>query len=555
MIRKAAWLASIAAAGLASAPVGADSMISAADMPALAWCAQPADTGGSDAKPPPAPPPQLIEGLGYAGIVPDTANPEARRWFEQGVRWVWAFDEAEGIRAFAEAQRLDPQCAMCWWGEAWARSPTINLQRRTEEFAAAKAAMAKAAALAGKLGPAERALIGAMQVRTAGATDFDAKAYARSISAAATLFPRDDAIAVMAADAEMQVSDARKLPQGTAAQRRLETVLARSPNHSGAIHFYIHLTDWIEQEKLAEPYASRLAALAPGASHLVHMPSHTFFGVGRYGDAMRANLSAIAIDKAYADKVRPPPSDYRAALGKHNTHFAIVSALSSGDAAASLKTAEYFRTLFGADDAGNQFVRASIWFAYGRHAPLNDVLALPEPPEKAPVLRAMRHYARGEALARSGDAKGVRAEAATVAHVGATMQVPPQAAAPAEAMIGIAAQVLEGRAAMIDGDFKAAESAFRAAMKLQKKARFSSDPPTWWYPVRRSLAAALLARGEHRSARLQLLATLKHWPDDPVSLTLLAQAERGLGRAAEARAAEALAARGWSGEAVPLSRA
>jgi hypothetical protein len=211
-------------------------------------------------------PPVLVDGLGYAGIVPDTASAEAKAWFEQGVRLIWAYDEVEAVRAFEQAQKIDSNCAMCFWGEAWARGPTLNLQPRTEQHGAASAAAARAVALAGKLAPRDRALVQAMQVRVSRRGTFDNKSYRKAMARLARRFPADDAVLVMAADSRIMMS--REIKEGSDAQGWLETVLRRSPNHSGAIHLYIHLTDFIDRQKLAEPYANRLGRLAPGASHL-----------------------------------------------------------------------------------------------------------------------------------------------------------------------------------------------------------------------------------------------------------------------------------------------
>ena len=157
----------------------------------------------------------------------------------------------------------------------------------------------------------------------------------RFMETAAQRLPEDDTLAIMAADARMVASDEHAA--GLAGQRLLERVLARNPDHGGAIHFYIHLTDWIDRQHLAEPYADRLGRIAPAASHLVHMPSHTFYGVGRYQDAAAVNVAAIAADRAYVDAGAAAAHPTIApACSRHNMHFAIESALARGDGATAL---------------------------------------------------------------------------------------------------------------------------------------------------------------------------------------------------------------------------
>jgi hypothetical protein len=505
----------------------------------------------------PASRPVLVDGLGHAGIAPDTASAEAKRWFEQGVRLIWAYDEVEAIRAFQEAQRIDPACAMCFWGEAWARGPTLNLQPRTEEFAAASAAAAKAVALAGRLGPRDRALVEAMRLRAGRKGAFDNKGYKKAMAKLARRFPADDAVLVIAADAEILLDGRRdRLKEGSNAQRLLETVLARNPDHSGAIHLYIHLTDLIDRQALAERYADRLGRLAPGASHLVHMPSHTFYGVGRYQDAAAVNLAALAADRAFVARARPAPSDYRVGLYAHNSHFAIESALMRGDGKTALEIARHFEERYppAAGSGRMAVLRAATWYARGLHAAPAETLGLPVP--DGALLRAMRLYARGEALARTGDSKGVRAEAAALAALRAGPAGRGFGSKPAEALAEIAQRVLEGRAAMLEGRFADAEAAYRLGTTAQETAGFGSDPPPFWYPVRRSLAAALLAKGDAAGALRQIEASLREWPRDPLAFYLTAKARQSLGDEAAAASALARAKAGWDGrvESVPLAR-
>jgi len=497
--------------------------------------------------------PLLVEGLGYAGVEPDSDHPEARAWFAQGVRLIWAFDEAEAIRAFKEAQRLDPGCALCFWGEAWARGPTINLRPRTAEIEAARAAATRAAELAERLSERDRLLVRAMSLRTKGPA-FDNENYAKILESAALRMPGDDLVATLAADARMVAQTPDKFRPDSLTQRLLERVLARNPGHGGAVHYYIHLTDWIDRQHLAVPYAERLGRIAPAASHLVHMPSHTFYGVGRYRDAAAVNVAAIAADRAYVERVKPPESAYRTGLLAHNMHFAINSALARGDGATALQVSDQYRARYLAGEkvsTGFRLIGSAVYYTHGLHG---DALALPE--EGQPLGRALRHYARGEALARRGDAAGVRSEAMAMA---AILDGPDAAAlgSPvAQALVEVARHVLDGRAAMLAGNPEAAAEAYWKGMQRQLSSRFSSDPPLFWYSVRRSYAAALIAAGDHGRAREHLLASIRRWPNDPLALYALSQAEQALGDAASADRNLKRAKAVWAGglEAVPLTR-
>ncbi|HST35091.1 MAG TPA: hypothetical protein VLK25_00465, partial [Allosphingosinicella sp.] len=384
---------------------------------------------------------------------------------------------------------------------------------------------------------------------------FSNRPYAAFMERAAARFPDDDVIAVMAADARMVTWGDSRQREGTVPQRLLEGVLARNPDHSGAIHFYIHLTDWIDRQDFAERYAERLGRIAPAASHLVHMPSHTFYGVGRYQDAAAVNVAAVAADAAYERRVRPPPTDYRSGLLAHNMHFAIESALARGDAATATAVSAQYRERYLGEHGDNRtrVLGSATWYTLGLHRPVSEVLAVAAPGNA--LEKALRFYARGEALARQGNAAAVRAEAAALASLRTGTDAPGLGRA-GTALAEIFQRVLEGRGAMLAGDFDAAERAYRAGMAAQNAADFGSDPPLYWYSVRRSLAAARLAQGDARGARAQLQASLRHWPNDPLALYALSLAERRLGRAAEADRALAQAHAIWAGEVtgMPLAR-
>jgi tetratricopeptide (TPR) repeat protein len=509
-------------------------------------------------------PPALIPGLGTpTGLAPDTANAEARKWFEQGMLLVWAYDEAEAIRAFRLAQKLDPKCALCYWGEAHARSPTINLQPPNVDLHAASSAIGAAAALArqpgSKLGPVGRGLIAATRIRAPGSGgSFDFEGYVQAMTALAGEVPDSNAVLVLAADSELVRWSATGVAvQG--AQGWLETVLNGSPTHqadpnySGAIHFYIHLADTLARPELALDHARKLAGLAPAATHLIHMPSHSFYGTGNFRQSVTATRGAIAAYQKYED-YKPAVSGYRRYLYAHDHHYGIQSALMYGDRDSALGLADDFVERFPAQDPLFRIRPAHFaapWYAYGRHGPVETVLGMDEPmlgySEASRALsRVMWRYARGEAHARNPLVGAPRAhrgddtarEAAAIADLlagPAGRALDPESAALAQ----MAQHVLEGRAAMLDGRYTDAEAAYRLAMNLRFDANLQFDPPPFWYGVRRSLAASILAQGDatsgaeatelYKRAQRQIDALFATWPEDPLGLYVRSLAKRKLG--------------------------
>ena len=473
----------------------------------------------------------IMPGYGMGGFPVTTKVPRAQAFFDNGMQLAHAFAHKAAILAMDEAVRLDPACAMCLWGLAWASGPTINYGKSEDELAVLAAMTERAAALAAKdATPRERAMIDALRLRYAGDDkELGALNFAKAMHVLSAREPADNELAVLAADAWLETA-AKRSEEGKLnaeiAMTLLEPVLKRDPDYTPAIHFYIHASELAGVPGLAEPYADRLAGLAPRASHLVHMPSHTYYWVGRYQDAADANMKAVALGVENAKALGMPAPDgvWGLPYHAHNVTFGLGGALEAGDA----KTALYLgRPLVersqakGKAGAYDQLIAANGYFAMARFAPVAEVLALKEP--RLPFLKGAWHYARGEAFARGGEAAAVRGEAAAIRGTRGPLSKD-DATAQAQDLLFIARSVLVGRSAMMSGRPGEAAVAFRQAAELQESDDFSaiSDPPAWYYPVRRDLAAALLASGDRGGARKEAEAALDYRKKDPGTLALLA---------------------------------
>jgi hypothetical protein len=350
-------------------------------------------------------------------------------------------------------------------------------------------------------------------------------------------FPQDNEIAVLTADAMMVDAfngfekwggvDHAEIARAAAL---LEGVLARDPNHTPAIHFYIHAEEVLGAPEKAEPYADKLAALAPNASHLVHMPGHTWFWLGRYEETAQTNARAVALGIDNAKRLDLPgrAGVWGLPYHAHNVIYGIGGALMAGDATIGLDLA---RPLVAATANGSgvsptmQLLAALGYEAIARFDP-QGVAALPEP--KPPYLKAAWHYARGEAAATARDVAAVRRELDAIP---ATIARPKKHDSKApEQMLGVMRGVLAGRLAMLAGDPRAAAEAYRQAAAIEEGSAFNdfTDPPAFWYPVRRDVAAALLAAGDAPGAKAAAEASLKLRVKDPVAQALLDKANAAL---------------------------
>ncbi len=516
--------------------------------------------------------PPLWNGLGDLHHEVTTASKMAQRYFDQGFRLTYAFNHAEALRAFREAERQDPQCAMCYWGEAFVLGPNINAPMDPQANAPALAAVRKAQQLAPQASEPEQALIAALAARYSDAADADRKpldqAYADAMAGVHARFADDQDISVLFADAVMNTSpwDYWEADRHTAKGRAgeavsaVEAVLAQNPDHIGAIHLYIHLTEASTTPERAEPYADRLAALMPGAGHIVHMPSHTYYRVGRYLDALQANIAAAKVDEAYLAQVDVAKVHadgiYPYGYYPHNVHFELASAQMAGDAATSLAASDKLAGLIPDEVAEKvglvQPVKAAPYYAYVQFGQSAKALALPEPGGQFPFLQAMWHYARGVALAADGNLEGARSEAARIAnlHQNGDFSLLLAWQVPAPDILQLARHVLEGRIAQAAGDSEGAVREYQVAVQVQDAIPYT-EPPYWYYPVRQSLGAALLTAGRADEAAKVFQAALVDAPNNGWALFGLMKAEEAQGDAAAAAATQKLFERAWVGSAPP----
>ncbi|MGH7517311.1 MAG: hypothetical protein ACREOC_07560 [Gemmatimonadales bacterium] len=476
-----------------------------------------------------------------------TARPIAQRYFDQGLRLYYAFNHAEAIRAFEEGARRDPRCAMCWWGAALARGPNINAPMDTAAVAPAWAAMADAKKLARHGTRMERALIDALARRYAADPGADRakldSAYATAAQAVARAYPADDDAQTLAAEAMMNLRpwnywERSGAPQPGTAEMvgMLERVMARSPNHPGACHLYIHAVEAAEPEK-AVPCAERLAALMPGAGHIVHMPGHIYIRVGRYADAIEANEHAVHADESYIGQEHPPMGIYTGAYYPHNYHFMAFAAQLAGRSEKAIEAARIVSERIPLEIAAQvAFAQPIVVFhqlelqTFGRW---EELLALPLPRADLRFAVALAHFTRGmafAAIARTADAQ------LALDTVQAIVEGLPADDTRVSARIGahVLAAELAARADRTEDALKSLE----AARELEDGMLYQ-EPPFWHQPVRHHLGALLLEAGRAPEAEQRYREDLKRFPNNAWSLAGLAASLRAQGKEADAAEVDA----------------
>lgn len=504
---------------------------------------------------------QLYDGFGNYRRAVSTDSPEAQRWFNQGMQLLYGFNHDEAIRSFHEAAHHDPNCAMAYWGVAYAsglhiNNPVMSDQQSKQAYDAAQEALARIE----HASPMEQALIRAVAQRYAWPIPKDRlpldQAYADAMQKVYRRFPDDPDVGALYAESLMNLQpwdlwtkDGQPKGRTLEIVAVLEDVLQDHPNHPGANHFYIHTVEASNEPERALASAERLNTLVPGSGHLVHMPAHIYARVGRWPDASDANVRAIAADRAYFAEA--PEPEFYGLYFVHNIHFLAWSAMMEGRYATAMNAARELER-----DIPSEFLRAWPQFADGfmpityhvmiRFGRWHDILEEAAPPKFRHISRTMHHYARGVALSALGRTSEARAELdafeAEAARIPDDWMVGNN---PAHEVVKVARQMLIGELLYREGDHDAAFAALRRGVELEDALAYD-EPPGWMQPVRHALGALLMGAGRPADAELVYREDLARYPNNGWAMLGLEQALRAQEKLDEARQFSMARSRAWS---------
>jgi tetratricopeptide (TPR) repeat protein len=462
-------------------------------------------------------------GLGKFSWKITTASPEAQAFFDQGMQMMFSFAKLDAVRSFREAWKRDPQCAMCYWGEGWAWGSYLNGPMSAEHAPFAYAATQKAVALKHKAATKERDLIEALTSRYV--KDFDAKkrmdqekAYADAMQKVHEKHRDDLDIATLYADALFLLEPRRGTRDVNAPNIKrlhgvLESVLAKDNHHPGACHLYVHATESTVRPEKAEACAQYLGKSIPGASHINHMPSHTFNEVGRWGDSVRANLEAWH-------------SDQKADIGEgfaiypdHNLHMLLYAASMDGQGAVAMRAGKDY-----AKRTSDTMYEVLTLVRFGR---FDEVLEVMKRPER-PIPAAAWDFAQGYAYLKTKQADFAKVYLARVQKTADT-STSEFRNHPAKTLLGVLSGILEGEIAREAKDLPAAIAAFEKAVAADDALDYD-EPEPLPFPARHWLGAALLEVGRHADAERVYREDLKDHPHNGWSLMGLQQALKAQGK-------------------------
>ena len=483
----------------------------------------------------------LFDGFENYSRETETTSPPAQKYIDQGMQWLYGFNDDEAIRCFREAARLDPQCVLPWWGIAYASGININDLTMTEQESRT-AWEARNAALdrLEHASAVEKALVEAVAVRYTWPAPEDPaeleKKYADAMQKVWKQFPDDADVGTLFAEALMNLQPwdywtEEGAPKGRASEivQTLEKVIELDPDHPGALHYYIHAVEASKSPERAEAAADRLALLVPGSSHLTHMPSHIYGRVGRYSDAADANVRAVAADRRYLASAAG--QDYYGLYISHNLHFLAYAAMMEGRYEQALQAAREIETHVPKTFMQRYPQVADGWAAALPHVLVRfgrwqEILELEDYPAERPVSRAMRRYARSIAFSALGRIDEAEQEIAAFNKIAATVPTDWKIGFnPAHAVIPFARKMMNGEMAFRKGEHDEAFGVLQEAAKLEDRLLYD-EPPSWLQPVRHALGALLMASGNYARAESVYETDLERNPGNGWALLGLEKALR-----------------------------
>ncbi|WP_424097734.1 hypothetical protein [Moorena producens] len=505
---------------------------------------------------------ELRDNLGNYHYPISTTSDLAQQYFDQGLILAYGFNHAEAARAFKEASRLDPYCAMCYWGLAYVLGPNINAPMADEQVPEAWQAIQQAIALSNKASPKEQAYIKALAQRYSEQPMADRSsldlAYGQAMKQVVQDYPDDLDAATLYAESLMDTmpwdywqDNGELKPEAKPILATLESVLERNPKHPGATHLYIHATEK-EQPKLAITAADNLRNLVPASGHLVHMPSHIYIRVGRYQDAVIANQKGVIADRNYLASPHPQ-SIYTIGYVPHNYHFLWFAAVMSGQSEiameAAQKTAAVDPSLMANPGLSGKIQHFSVVPLYTevRFGKWDKILETPAPKTDLKYATSVWHYSRGMAFTSQGKKEEANQELAKLQGLVADpdlekLKISSLNSTPS--VLKIALEVLTGSIATLEQDYTTATSHLKNAVTLEDKLVYN-EPPDWYSPTRYLLGTILLQGNQPEQAEQAFRDDLDIYPENGWSLHGLAKSLQAQGKTAEAETIQQQFQQAW----------
>jgi tetratricopeptide (TPR) repeat protein len=494
----------------------------------------------------------LMENLGQYGMKVTTTSERAQLFFNQGLNLYYGFNHLEAYRSFKEAARLDPKCAMAYWGQALSLGPNINLPMDPADTETVYRALQQALDLLNAASPKEAALIQALSKRYTAEALKDRKsldeAYAAAMAEVSKQFPDDAEVNTLYAEALMDLhpwdfwKNGKPQPWTMAPVEIINRVVSQNPNHPGANHLNIHILEASPDPDKAAASADKLVDLVPGSGHLVHMPSHIYIRVGRYIDGVEANERAVKTDEEYIIQCKVQ-GVYPLFYYPHNYHFLLACAQLAGMSAKSQQTAEALKKNIPLEIstvpefATLQHWYVMPWYNQVRFGKWNEILSIPEPADSLKYVKAVWHYARGMSFVNTNKIKEANTELVAFRKLIADpfMENTISSFNSFRNVLSIGEHILEAEIMTKQKKYNKAIQLLSKAVEIEDNLLYQ-EPPDWYHPSRQILGNVLLEAGKPVEAEKKFREDLNQYRNNGWSLYGLFKSLEAQGKVNEAQA-------------------
>jgi tetratricopeptide (TPR) repeat protein len=499
------------------------------------------------------------------------ATDSAQFYFNQGINMYYAFHSIEAIASFEKATRLDPDCAMAWYGKSLAMGPTINYPNGYAPPTGAYEASVKSKLLMNACTPLEKDLITAMQQRYSSDTTLSVRQlrtnYAAAMKQVYARYPNNADVVTLYADAllllhpwDLYQHDMSPKPWTAEIRSVLEKALTLSPKHPGANHYYIHTMEASATPQLALKSAHVLDTLMPLVSHVTHMPSHIYIRTGDYNRGIQDNIAAVSGYHNYA-KQYSPVTNMAVLYEFHNTHLKINCAQMGGSYSTASVSADSLQALVtplliykGADGNFFQYMYMQPALTDVRFGRWAEVLKS-KPTDTLAYASVLLHFAKGLAWCGKGNSKMAATELAMLETKmkDASLKIPVDNFSSAYEAAGVGKLILQGVIAQTQGNYPSAISLLQKAVTAEDKLIYN-EPRDWPLPARQYLSNALLKVGRYPEAIAVLTNDLAINPNNGWALTGLQLAYQSTGNTAALAKTKARLKKAWAIKDTEINR-
>ncbi|WP_428742832.1 hypothetical protein [Tenacibaculum sp.] len=494
----------------------------------------------------------LFEGLGDLYYPISTNDSLVQRYFNQGLTLAYGFNHAEAARSFYYATKLDPNCAMAFWGYAYVLGPNYNAGMESDNYERAYKAIREAIKLSkdNNATEKERDLIDALSKRYIDSVVDDRRsldqAYANAMKVLYAKYPSDSQIGVLYAESLMNLhpwdlqdkkgKDKEWTPEIITT---LESVMENYPKHPGANHFYIHAVEASNTPERALTSAKLFdKGLVPNAGHLVHMPSHVYIRTGDYHKGTLANLQSIKVDSAYVTACNAQGA-YPLAYYPHNQHFMSATATLEGNSKWAFYAAEALQR-----NTNKQLMKEPGWgtiqhyytipfYIYVKFGKWDDILTIENEVPELDYPTAILHYAKGMAYVGKGNIKAAKNELQALEKIASNEELRAITIWEINSvyeLLQIASKVLKATILSQEKNYEQSTILLKEAVAIEDALNYN-EPPDWFFSVRHHLGVVQLDAGKYQDAVNTYTQDLKNLPKNGWALKGLSIAYSKLGDA------------------------